>query len=712
MTESHRETNSQLHRPVCGGAWRGRILPMIILVFVTLAVFRPVISHQFLAYDDSVNIYENPYFQTRSLDNLLHFWRYPYEVLYAPLTYTLWALTAWAPAMLTAEPSAAVAPDPRLFHSLNLLLHLLSVLIVWRILELFLRLRRPTGTETAVDGTSLPLEWAACGGALLFAIHPIQVEPVAWATGFKDVLFGLLSLVAVWHYLRYVDARMQPGTGRPSRARLHYGLATGAFVLALLAKPTAVVLPLIVWLLAAWGWRRSWREQIAGLSVWVIIAVAWGLLTRWVQPGTSLAFEPPLWARPLIAGDAVLFYLYKLVLPLRFGPDYGRTPQVVLEHGWLFLTGLAPFALAGWLWLKRKKLSWLVTAAGVFVVGLLPVLGLISFSFQRYSTVADRYAYLAMLGPGLALAWGLTRPKKKLAAICGAIVLGLFLLRSAWQIPYWHDTLTFFEHALQVNSNSHLAHNNLGFALAKQGQDVAAIRHYKEALRLEPESSLTHLNLGNAMARQGKLEEAIHHYTEALRIVPTYARAHTNLGLALARQGRYDEALEHHTEALRIEPGFAEAHNNLANVLARQGKFEEATQHYTEALRLNPGYAEAHTNFGIAFAAQKRFDEAQHHFSEALRLEPNSAQAHALLADLLLQLGKAQEAEPYYTEAIRLNPRFKIARLRLSVILASQGEFDRAKHHVSEVLRLDPDHKAAQQILERIEYLDRTSGNQ
>ena len=135
MTESHRETNSQLHRPVCGGAWRGRILPMIILVFVTLAVFRPVISHQFLAYDDSVNIYGNPYFQTRSLDNLLHFWRYPYEVLYAPLTYTLWALTAWAPAMLTAEPSAAVAPDPRLFHSLNLLLHLLSVLIVWRILE-------------------------------------------------------------------------------------------------------------------------------------------------------------------------------------------------------------------------------------------------------------------------------------------------------------------------------------------------------------------------------------------------------------------------------------------------------------------------------------------------------------------------------------------------------------------------------------------------
>jgi tetratricopeptide (TPR) repeat protein len=712
MTESLQETDSPPQAAVHSDDWWIRLLPMIILVFVTVAVFWPVLGHQFLAYDDSVDVYQNPYLQARSLDNLLHFWRYPYESLYTPLTYTLYALAAWAPGLLTESASAAVVPDPRLFHSFNLLLHLLSVLIVWRILVLLLRRTKLTGTGTGDDGNSLPLAWAACGGALLFAIHPIQVEPVAWVAGFKDVLFGLLSFVAVWHYLRYVDAKMQPGADRPSNARLHYGLATAAFVLALLAKPTAVVLPVIVWLLAAWGWRRSWREQMAGLSVWVILALAWGLLTRWVQPGTTLVFEPPLWARPLIAGDAVLFYLYKLVLPLRFGPDYGRSPQVVLEHGWLFLTGLIPFALAGWLWLKRKKLSWLSTAAGVFVVGLLPVLGLISFAFQRHSTVADRYVYLAMFGPALALAWGLARPKKKLAAICGALVLGLFLVPSVRQIPYWHDTLTFFEHALQVNSNSFLAHNNLGFALAEQGQDVEAISHFNEALRLEPESSITHLNLGNALERQGKPKEAIHHYTEALRIVPTYARAHTNLGLALAKQGQYDEALEHHAEALRIEPGFAEAHNNLANVLARQGKFEEAGQHFTEALRLNPGYAKAHTNFGIAFAIQKRFGEALHHFAEALRLEPDSAKAHANLAGLLLQQGKVKDAELHYSEAIRLEPNYKNAHLRLSLVLASQGEFDRAKYHVSEVQRLDPGHKAAQQILERIQYLERSSGKQ
>ena len=667
-----------------------------------------MVGHQFLAYDDSVDVYNNPYLQTRSLDNLLRFWRQPYEGLYTPLTYTLYAVTAWVPGLLIAGSTAAVRPDPGHFHGVNLLLHLLSVLIVWRILARLLRRRFQPEPEPAGSGSRLPLEWAACGGALLFAIHPIQVEPVAWVAGFKDVLFGLLALLAVWQYLNFVDAKMSSQQGRPPHAWLHYGLASGAFVLALLAKPTAVVLPMLVGLLAVWGWRRPWSEQLAPLSLWLLVAVAWGILTRWVQPDTFLAFEPPVWARPLIAGDAVFFYLYKLFFPFQFGPDYGRAPQYVLEHKWVFLTGLAPFALCGWLWIKRREYSWLVTAVGLFVIALLPVMGLISFGFQRYSTVADRYVYLAMLGPALALAWGLARSKKKVAVICAAIVLALLLLRSVWLVPQWRDSTTFFEHALTVNPDSYLAHNNLGFILAEQGQDDQAIHHLNEALRLEPESVVTLLNLGNALDRQGKLEEAIRRYNEALQIVPTYARAHTNLGLALAKQGQYDEAINHHQEALRIEPRFAEAHNNLANVLARQGDFEAAARHYREALRLNPGFAKAHSSFAVALAMQQRFGEAQHHFLESLRLEPNSAKAHANLAGVLLQQMKLEQAELHYVEAVRLDPQYKNAHLRLSLVLAAQGKFDRAKHHVSEVLRMDPDNQAARQILERIEYLDRS----
>ena len=688
------------------GRW-GRVLPAIILIIVTVAVFWPVLDYQFLAWDDSDLVYENPYLRSISLENLLRFWRYPYQDLYTPLTYTLYAFVAWAPALITGKAAEGIIPNPQLFHGLNLILHLLSVLTVWLILNRLLNRLRHAETESRTVAGALPLVWAACAGALLFAIHPIQVEPVAWVGGMKDLLFGLLSLVALWQYLQYIDAKPIPE--RSGRAGLHYGLATGAFILALFAKPTAVVVPLIAWLLAAWAWRLSWREQLSGLGVWFIIALAWGLLTRWVQPASNLDFESPLWARPLIAGDALTYYLYKIVLPLRFGPDYGRTPEYVLSHGWLYITGLVPLVVFVWIWMKRKRMPWPATAAGIFVVVLLPVLGFIPFEFQRLSTVADRYVYLAMLGTALALAWILVRFKKRIAVIGSVMLLVFFVVRSFFQIPYWQNTEIFFKHALNINPNSFVAHHNLGFELAKQGQDAEAISHLTEALRLKPEFPAAYLNLANALARRGEIEEAIRHYNEALRIVPNFARAHTNLGLALAEQRRYEEAIEHHREALRIEPGFAEAHNNLATELVRQGEFDEAMQHFAEALRLNPGYAKAHTNLGIALANQKRFDEAQHHLSKALLLEPNSARAHANMAGLLLQQMKLSEAEHHFTEAVRLDPGYVNARLRLSTVLAAQGKFDQAKHQVSEVLRMNPDHRAARQILERIEYLDRSS---
>jgi tetratricopeptide (TPR) repeat protein len=675
-----------------------RFIPVIFLVLATVVVFWPVFDHQFLRYDDPIDVYKNPYLQQPSLENLLHFWRYPYEGLYTPLTYTLFALAAWAPLLLPGAPSAGIAPDPRIFHSLNLFLHLLSVLSVWGIIRLLLSRTRQTDS---VD--TLPLEWAACGGALLFAIHPLQIEPVAWVAGLKDVLCGLLSLTAVRHYLLYTDAKTA------SRPRLHYWLATGAFALALLAKPTAVVVPVMAWLPAAWGWRPSTRKQMADLVVWFLIAVAWGLLTRWVQPGTELDFKPALWARPLIAGDAVVFYLYKLVLPLKFGPDYGRTPEFVLKHGWLFLTGSVPWIVAAWIWLKRKQLPWLAASAGIFVVGLLPVLGLIAFSFQRYSTVADRYVYLAMLGPALALAWGLTWPKKYFAAVGGATLLGLFLLGSVIQIPSWQNNEIFFEHALKINPDSSFSHNNLGLVHAAHGRPVEAIHHYTEALRIEPEFPVAHLNLGNALANQGKYQEAMQHYAEAIRIVPVYARAHTNMGIALAKQRRFEEAVAAHREALRLEPEFAEAYINLGKVLMRQGKLQEARKNFTKALELQPRNAKAHTNLGISLAMQKRFDEAIPHFSEALGLDPTSAQAHYNLAGVLLQQGKIKEAKHHYSEAIRLRPDYLKAHLRLSIVLANQGKFPEAIHHASEALRINPDYSVARQLLERLQYANKTS---
>src|SRR5215471_10622454 len=171
-----------------------------LLALVTLTVFWQVQGHAFVLWDDGLHVYENPYLQALTFDNILALWRAPYAELYIPLTWTLWALTAAVSRRVTASPTAGPALDPQFFHTLNLLGHLLSVLVVWRIVRLLLDRTVP---RPATSPLLTSVEWAAGGGALLFALHPIQVEAVAWVTGFKDVLCGFLSCVAVWLYLRY-----------------------------------------------------------------------------------------------------------------------------------------------------------------------------------------------------------------------------------------------------------------------------------------------------------------------------------------------------------------------------------------------------------------------------------------------------------------------------------------------------------------------------
>jgi protein O-mannosyl-transferase len=713
---------------------------VFLLICTPLVVFWQVHSHEFVLWDDNLNVFANPALRSVTLDTILGFWRAPYAHLYIPFTYTLWALTAAVSRWVTLQPSGGAPLDPQLFHSLNLLVHLVSVLVVWRIVRMLLGRTVREGQSPASGYARTRMEGVACSGALLFAVHPLQVEAVAWVTGLKDILGGCLAFVAIWQYLQYagegldVASSGKPARGQVRRTWIHYGFATGAFMLALLAKPTAVVVPVVAWLLDIWGWPQTWRTRRSAILAWLVIAMLWGIVTSQVQPATTVLFTVPLWMRPLIVGDAVTFYIYKFVFPVWLGPDYGRAPTSVLAQSWLWLTGLVPWGLAVWLWYKRTRVPWLVAAAGVLVAGLLPVLGFIPFGFQNYSTVADRYMYISMLGPALALAWGLAQSPRPVLAIGCVAILGVLGIRSAWQTRYWHTTLSLFEHALTVHPGSALAHNNLGLAMAAQNRLPEAIDHYTEALRLLPSYALAHYNLGHLLTSQGQTQEAMRHYAEAIRLLPTYAEAHNNLGMALANQGRATEAIYHYTEALRLQPRNAEAHNNLGNVLASQGQTQEALRHYTEALRLDPTFAEAHNNLGTALVNQGRATEAIHHYSEALRLQPSYARAHYNLGNVFNRQGKMQEAiqqymealrfQPnlaeahhnlgatlaqeghiteaieHYTEALRLRPRYVNAHYNLGVALAKQGRLAEARHHFAEVLRLDPTHAAARQFLE------------
>ena len=290
------------------------------------------------------------------------------------------------------------------------------------------------------------------------------------------------------------------------------------------------------------------------------------------------------------------------------------------------------------LWWQRRRCWGIGLAAIVFSTGVLPVLGMVPFLFQAYSTVADRYTYFAMLGVALGVGWcGQTWLRRRTWILVGTVIVGGCLAwRSNQQVRIWRNTETLFTHALQVNPRSAVAHNNLGLTFAQQGSIPKAIMHYTQALQLKAAMPEAHYNLADALASQGALEAASVHYTLALRFKPSWAEAHNNLGTALARQGKVDEAMSHYTAALQLKPDWALPYNNLGDAMVKQGRVTEAITTLTKAAQLKPILPEAPYNLGGILWQQGYRRAAMVAYREALRRRPQWPQAAHHLAWLLI----------------------------------------------------------------------------
>lgn len=605
-----------------------RLAPFAILVAAVAAAFGGGAGHEFVDWDDGPNVFANPGLNPVSPSSIAAFWTAPYAKLYAPLTYTAWGAIAAA-----APRAAAGRLDARPFHVANVALHAIATCLVFVLLRTIVR--RDAG---------------ALAGALLFALHPVQVEAVAWVTGMKDVLSGALALGAI---ALYVSAP----AGRAA--------ATPVFGLALLAKPGAVVVPLLAWLLdaAARGGAAGRRRATPRLLLaWCAAGAVWTAVTMRAQPAATLAPDSPLWRRPLVACDALAFYLGKLAWPAPLGVDYGRIPERVAAEEAFALPCLAVAALAGAAWWTRRRAPRAFAAIAVFVGALLPVLGFVPFGFQEYSTVADRYLYLAMLGPALAIAAvvsrapRVSRAKAGVAIAAGVLVAVALGAASAAQTRVWRNTRTLFEHALRVNARSWVAHTGLGVVAAREGRGGDAARHYAEAIACNPRYADAHYNLGLIRGEAGDSEGARRAFTEAIRLRPDFADAHNALGVLLAREGRAEDAARCYAAAIAANPRHGAAHGNLGALLARAGRYDEALAHLREALRADPGDARARNNAGGILARTGRTREAAEEFRAATRADPNAWEAHKNLAQALAALGDAAGARASYDAARRLRP--------------------------------------------------------
>jgi tetratricopeptide (TPR) repeat protein len=560
----------------------------LILAVVTLMAYNPA-WHGQLLWDDN-NCSTPP--ELRSLEGLKRIWFQPRATAqYYPLLYTSY----WIQQRVWGDSTTG-------YHLVNLLLHIGCVVLVLKILR-FLRI---PGAELA---------------AIIWALHPVNVETVAWIAERKNMLSGIFALGATLSYLKFDD----------TRSRRNYALAIGLFLFGLLSKTAIVALPL-AWLVILW-WKRgaiSWRRDVVPSIPFVCLSVAAGLVTRWFENVgigyKSKLLDLSLLDRCLIAGRAFWFQLSKLFWPSNLTFVYPRW-DINAAVWWQYLFPVGVLALLVILWSLRRWSRAPLAGVLVYILLLLPSLGFLNIYFFIYSFVADHWQYLACLGIIVPCASGITLLAGRKESWQGwlepaiTLVLGGVLFVLTWQQSRMYtDIETLYRTTIARNPGCWMAEVNLGNILYKANRIPEAMDLFKQASKIKP--TVGYYSLGNALLLKGRTSEAIDQYKQALQIDPDYADVHLNLGSALALTGRTREAIEHYEQALRIDPAFAEAHNNLGHALVQTGRTLEAIDHYKKALRITPNSADAHNNLAAALAQMGRTSEAIEQLKAALQINP------------------------------------------------------------------------------------------
>jgi protein O-mannosyl-transferase len=522
----------------------------LILLVAVLLVFGRILGNDFVNWDDNPMIYSNPNIASPTFAGLMHHWnpKDPHNLeMYDPLVFTFWWSLAHV-AQLESPDFLGSKLNPYVYHAASLLVHWLSACVV---LEILRRLKIS--------------DWAALAGALIFAIHPIQTEAVAWATAMKDLLSGLFALLAIWRYITALESR-------DGRQKWNYLVATICFAAALLSKPSTVVVPLIAAVIDRIVYGRPWRDIGKWVWPWLLLALGCTALTMLDQPPHPFDVGP-FWARPLIAMDALAFYLYKIFLPIRLSFDYGRSPTAVLSDPMLPLYWTWIFPLATGLVLWRMKRPALTVAGCIFLLGLLPVLGLKTFVFQYYTTVADRYVYISMLGVALAVGWFVDRNRNRIfisAVVAIIVVLGSL---SFVQAGRWKDTETIYDFGLHLNKTRALHYlifgdykDHVASAAESAAEREAYLNQaadlYRESIRLEPKNSNGYDRLARDMVRLNRIPEAIDVVKQWIAIEPEVdpqlrekpGSLDALLGSLYLRNGESVEAVVYLRRSLQILP--------------------------------------------------------------------------------------------------------------------------------------------------------------
>ncbi|MBU2623043.1 MAG: tetratricopeptide repeat protein [Proteobacteria bacterium] len=630
------------------------------LILMVLAVYGYSIGFDFVHFDDNVYVSENPNVQ-KGLTRESVEWAFTtaYANFWHPLT--------WLSLMLDRQ---LWGPGPFGHHFFSMIFHAINAVL------LFWSLRAMTKDC-----------WKSALVSAFFAVHPLHVESVVWIAQRKDVLSGFFWIFTLWSYTRYVK-----------RSGVYaYIMVVFLFILGLMAKPMGVTLPFVLLLLDHWPLKRHepFRKLFLEKTPLLLISAVACVVAFMAQKagGAIVSVEDLSFLARFMNGlISYVTYIWKTLCPFHLAVFY---PWPVHISWWQALgAGAILSAITVVTALNRRTHPYLVVGWLWFLGTLVPVIGLVKVG--EFS-MADRYAYIPLIGLYIMLVWGghdlMVKwfPAGRYRAVFVAILLFLFAWRAGNQTTYWKDGITLFEHALQVTRSNYVAHNNLSVLFLERGALDKAEEHLNRALEIKPSSDEAHHNMGTLLTRRGEMDKALNHYYRAIEINSENSDSHYNLAGIYERKGRFAEAASHYKKVVKILSHDWEARHHLSECLIQTGHVREALEVIQTTIRFNPHNSEAQEDLKKLLDVMEELKKEIQRLKKEQDTDSENVERYVQLGDLLEAVGSPAESILYYERALALEPNHLGSLNGLALACVETKAYDTALASLKKLSILSPD---------------------
>jgi tetratricopeptide (TPR) repeat protein len=629
-------------------------LLLIILIVITVIAFSPSLNNDFTNWDDNEYVTENQYITNLSWKNIKTFFTKIFVIHYCPLV------------MLSYSLDYKVSNlNPKAYHTTNLVFHLFNCLLVYYLIYLLSK--------------DIYIAFIA---ALLFGIHPVHVESVAWITERKDVLYSFFFLGSLILYVLYKRENNQK----------YYIVSVVLFICSLLSKAMAITLPFVLILLDYYPFKKLNKKIMVEKIPFMVLSFIFSLVViyiTYVTPEKTIneQMKFSIFQNILNANYSILFYLKKLLLPVNLSAIYPHPYNINTQIPLIFLLSPVVVSILAYLvYVSKKYTRKIIFGSLFFLITIFPVIQLIPVG---RAIAADRYTYIPYIGlffmAGSFFSWLYNRKYnhvKKIKYIliaCIILITGIMTVLTRNRCKIWENSEELWKDVLKKYPRSTTAHINLGLAYRKNGFIDAAIEEYRIARDINPDLVKPHFNLGNSYKAKNMIDEAISEFNIVIQLSPDYYAAHLNLGDLYHSKGIIDQAINEYEIANKLNPDYYASHLNLAYLYMTKGLTDKAIVEYKNVIKFKPDNFTAHLNLGYLYRSKGLIDKAIREYTISTQLSPDDLTAH----------------------------------LNLGVVFAIKGKLHKAINEWQEVLRIDPDNKGAYDNIERAqkmlpEYLEDT----